>query len=442
MPLIPVLSRHRHPRLRYVLGETGRSLGYRFQLITDVDKWEKVEAIAKISFWENHEGVKSIQLLTHPFLSGSAPTTEDLKVSWEAEIPFFFSVYDATGSGYDLFSMIFFCLSRYEEYGHVTADVHGRFPAAESHAQQNEYLQQPVVLIWAHLLAARLREAFPELPAPEKPDFTFLPTYDIDLLWAWHLRSLRGVGAGIKDLLTGNFRRAWDRFTVPAGADPYLVVDALETLHQKHHLQPLYFWLLADNTDYRDPNPYPIPPAQKLLMQQLDERWINGIHPGYRSMEEPDSIREESARLAEILGHATSHSRQHFLRFRLPATYRDLRLAGITHDYSMGYADAVGWRAGTNRAFNWYDVEKEKQTSLLVHPFAAMDVTLKNYLQLSAAAAEEQVLKLAGGVREFGGPFMLLWHNSSFAVAYGWGGWREMYEQLAERLASPGQTYS
>jgi hypothetical protein len=119
----------------------------------------------------------------------------------------------------------------------------------------------------------------------------------------------------------------------------------------------------------------------------------------------------------------------------MPETFRQLRLAGITHDYSMGYADAVGWRAGTNFAFPWYDLEREEATSLTIHPFAAMDVTLKNYLHLDPAEAEQTVLTLANGLQPFGGPFMLLWHNTSFAGIYGWGEWREMFGGLVEQLS-------
>lgn len=434
-PLIAVFSQHRHPRLRYALREAGRSLGYQFRLLTDQAKWVAIQADAKLSLTENSTGEKAYFLPIHTFLSGSSPAEKDLRVSFDGTIPLFFEVETAKGRGHDLLAMIFFCLSRYEEYDYASTDQHGRFAAAESHALKNGYLHLPVVRLWARQLADSLKILFPDLPSPAIPPLKFVPTYDIDLLWAWQHRGIRGFGAGLKDFLTGAFGRGWRRFTTPAANDPYLVLPFLEDLHWQHSLHPHYFWLLADNTDYRDPNPYPIPAAQREWMTELSEKWITGIHPGYRSMDEPALIREEAGRLAAITGHGVSHSRQHFLRFRLPETYRELRLAGISHDYSMGYADAVGWRAGTNQAFYWYDLEKEEQTWLLVHPFAAMDVTLKNYLNLDPEAACAAIRELAGGLQYFGGPFMLLWHNSSFADDYGWEGWREMYEQLVNDLS-------
>lgn len=192
-----------------------------------------------------------------------------------------------------------------------------------------------------------------------------------------------------------------------------------------------------------------------------------GIHPSYYSSEEGALIRQEKAYLIDILGQPVTHSRQHFLRFSLPHTYRELLLAGITQDYSMGYADAIGWRAGTHQAFRWYDLEAEEASGLWVHPFAAMDVTLLKYENLAPASeataknkesvqwpdnqkiglptaahprwavAAWRIKTLYEGVQPYGGAFILLWHNSSFAEDYGWGGWQKMYEELLEKLSKP-----
>lgn len=435
-PTIAILSRHRHPRLRYVLKELGRDLGWHFRLMTDRGKWESLSVEAKVSYGENSEGVKNRHWPAHPYLSGSAATAADFEVEHQDGLPVFF----ATPGGHDLLATIFFQLSRAEEYEAFTADAHGRFPAAESHALRNGYLHRPVVREWAAALAAGLMAEFPDLPAPVVPPFKFRPSYDIDLLWAWKHRGWRGVAAGLRDLLTGHPQRAWRRFTSPGDDDPYNTLPFLEALHAKpgnaNHppLEPVYFWLLANNTDRRDPNPYPIPKEQIEVMRQITTKHQVGIHPSYLSSDQPELIAEEAARLAVVTGRTVQHSRQHFLRFRLPETYRHLRDNGITHDYSMGYADAVGWRAGTNLPFFWYDLEREEATGLMVHPFAAMDVTLKNYLGLGPEDARREVLELAGLVQPFGGEFMLLWHNSSFAEGYGWAGWREGYLEIVGGL--------
>ena len=434
--VIAVLSSHRHPRLRYVLKELGAQLGYRFRLMTDVTKWEEIKTGAKVTLISYAGSKQAVHWPTHSFLSGRSPTSADLEVTWPKDkSPLFFSTPVIGAFSHDYLAMIFFSLSRYEEYGDVTSDQHGRFPASASHAFQHAYLHLPVVNLWTRELGASIRETFSELPNPVLPAFEFIPTYDIDLLWAWQHRGLRGIGAGGRDLIQGHFLRAWQRFVTPRHQDPYQTLDFLEELHLANNgLSPIYFWLLADSTDPRDPNPYPSPQEQREWIQRLVARYTVGIHPSYRSSNQPELFRIEAERLAEITGAAVRHSRQHFLRFRMPETFRQLRLAGITHDYSMGYADAVGWRAGTNFAFSWYDLELEEATSLMIHPFAAMDVTLKNYLHLDPVEAKQAVLALSRNLQPFGGPFMLLWHNTSFAEIYGWRGWRKMYADLVREF--------
>jgi hypothetical protein len=435
--VIAVLSSHRHPRLRYILKELGRQLGFRFRLMTDLTKWEEITAEAKVTLLPYVGPELSAHWPTHSFLSGGHPSSSDLQVIWaEKDVPLFFSLPLFDSLTHDHLAMMFFCLSRYEEYDDFTADKHHRFPAAESHAFQQGYLHLPVVNLWARKLETTLREKFPLLPARKTSAFEFIPTYDIDLLWAWQHRGLRGIGAGLRDVVQGHFLRAWQRFFSPTRQDPYQTLGFLEGLHQVNTVpSPIYFWLLADSTDNHDPNPFPTPIKQQEWILKLATKYVVGIHPSYRSIDQPELFPIETKRLTDITGRGVQHSRQHFLRFRMPETFRQLRLAGITHDYSMGYADAIGWRAGTNFAFSWYDLEREEATSLLIHPFAAMDVTLKNYLHLEPEAAQQSVLQLATEIKPFGGPFILLWHNTSFSEIYGWEGWREMYSTLVERLA-------
>ncbi len=417
----------RHPRLRYVLDVVGADLGYRFRYFND----RSVLGTPEPRFAIRYGGGGERCLPHHPLLSGKHPTPADTAPAKVDGLPYFFPV----GEGYDLLACIFYALSRYEEYAPFRPDAHGRFPASASHARQQGYLHRPVVRAWTAALGRQLRTWFPDLPPPRRPPFALRPTYDIDLLWAYRYRGRRGLGSLGKDLFQGHFCRARSRITAGGDRDPYFTLPRLEDLHQKLGLTPTYFWLLADRADRRDPNPYPIPETQRRWMQQLEATSLQGIHPGYRSSKAPAVFEVERSRMETLLGRSVTASRQHFLRFGLPHTYRALEAAGITDEYSMGYADAVGWRAGTNLPFPWYDLERERQSSLTIHPFAAMDVTLKNYENLSAEAAGAEIRSLATSVREFGGPFLLLWHNSSFAADYGWAGWWDTYATLLKDLS-------
>ena len=424
----------RHPRLRYVLDVVGADLGYRFRYYNDRSRFPSPAP----SFLIAYGGPAGAHRLpAHELLSGKLPAPAFPPPPVDRDgLP----VFCLTDEGPDLLACIFFALSRYEEYGDVARDVHGRYPATASHAYRHGYLQRPIVREWTAALGRQLRTWFPALPPPQRRPFTFQPTYDVDIAWAYRHRGWRGLASGIKDALTGHLPRAVQRLRATASSDPFFTFDALIALHRQHALTPRWFWLVSDGKRREDPNPFPLPVTQIKLIQSLAKHSDYGLHPSYLSYNSSKIIEGERDRLQTVLQVDVTHSRQHFLRFQLPVTYRLLLDAGLTHDHSMGYADAVGWRAGTNLPFPWYDLEREQATTLTVHPFAAMDVTLKQYLHLTGGDAGAMIMELAHTTLPFGGPFTLLWHNSSFADVYGWAGWWQHYQATVTKLARLGQT--
>ena len=104
--------------------------------------------------------------------------------------------------------------------------------------------------------------------------------------------------------------------------------------------------------------------------------------------------------------------------------------AGIEEDYSMGYPDHIGFRAGTSTPHRFYDLTEDCITSLIVYPFALMDVSLKNYLFLSPEKAAEEIKKVLDSVKAVKGTFMMIWHNESLSSRGEWKGWRSVFERM------------
>ena len=153
-----------------------------------------------------------------------------------------------------------------------------------------------------------------------------------------------------------------------------------------------------------------------------------GLHPSYGSFGNADRIEGERNDLQEIIGSSVNSTRFHYLRFRLPKSYRNLIRAGITDDYSMGYASETGFRAGTARSFRWFDLEKNERTALKIHPFVYMDGTLHEYLHLSLSEAQKRVSELYDEVKSFGGDFIFIWHNETIGDYKKWEGWSSILD--------------
>ena len=92
----------------------------------------------------------------------------------------------------------------------------------------------------------------------------------------------------------------------------------------------------------------------------------------------------------------------------------------------MGFADHLGFRAGTSKSFFWYDLENEKHTELRVHPFCVMDVTLKNYQKYQAEHGEFILANLLKETEKVGGTFRIICHNESLSNYGEWKDWKEV----------------
>jgi hypothetical protein len=89
----------------------------------------------------------------------------------------------------------------------------------------------------------------------------------------------------------------------------------------------------------------------------------------------------------------------------------------ITDDFTMGYADVVGFRLGTCRPVRWFDPVAMRLTNLTLHPMTVMECTLDrpNYMNLNYEQARSTCFALLAQVRKHHGEAVLLWHNTQLA---------------------------
>jgi hypothetical protein len=435
MQKVIIFSEQRTPRLNYILDLLfGRLLGVSVELVTEKQSYI-LSNLPKINYSINPSSVKEIHIRPSGLLFERSIRQIRPEVQRHKQLPIFFITAELHHPiPFDLFSASFFLISRYEEYLSATKDAHGRFPAISSMAYQEGFLDIPLVQVWVTILKEQLSRQFPQLQF-SPPSYCFLPTYDIDHAWAYRNKPMvRNVGRLAKFLIKGDFGQANEQLRVLAGrqTDPFDCYDALREWHAEEALKPVLFFLLGSYSRF-DKNIPPSNPHFQELIRQLSEHFDIGIHPSYYSSEKPDLFQKEIQRLSEILERPIIKSRQHYLRFHLPETFRRLESLGIQEEYSMGYAAQSGFRASLAVPFPWYDLEQERSSALQLIPFEVMDVSLKQYMGLKADEALQHCSNLMDPIRTYGGTFCTLWHNSSFSVAAGWADWKKMYPQLLEK---------
>jgi hypothetical protein len=119
----------------------------------------------------------------------------------------------------------------------------------------------------------------------------------------------------------------------------------------------------------------------------------------------------------------------------MPLSYRNISNAGIREDYSMGYSDEPGFRAGLARSFRFFNVAEDKITGLRIFPFQVMDITLSGYKKMNSDAAKEVISNLIQQTKKAGGLFISIWHNTSLLDTPECREWRDVFEfTLREQL--------
>jgi hypothetical protein len=119
---------------------------------------------------------------------------------------------------------------------------------------------------------------------------------------------------------------------------------------------------------------------------------------------------------------------------QIPNTYYDLIKIGILHDYTMGYASQIGFRASTCRPFPFFDLQANEITFLTLHPFCLMDTTFHAYLKYTPEQTLAAAKQLLASVQAVNGVFCTLWHNESMSGYQEWKGWENIYEELLSSI--------
>ena len=340
---------------------------------------------------------------------------------------------------FDIFAASFYLISRYEEYLPQVKDEFDRFPAEESLAYQNKFLDKPIVDIWAYKFKNILLENYPDQKVLRlsKRKFKFISTIDVDIAFKYkHKGLVRTIGGIINDLFAFELKEIWMRFLVIFGLqrDPFNTYSRLIYLQKKYGITTIFFFLMSEYTTY-DKNISVGNINYKLLIKNVADYCKVGIHPSYFSLKNEQKIKKEKKRLEQIVNFPITKSRQHYLRLNLPESYQNLVDLEIKEDYTMGYASHYGFRAGTCTPFYFYDLDYEIQTPLKIFPFAVMDGTLKDYLNFTAKRSYDTILRLANEVKKVNGTFIVLFHNETVGGSGRWRGWKEIYENIMRELS-------
>jgi len=347
------------------------------------------------------------------------------KLSFE-EIPDF--LVETSYLPFDLLSASFYLLSRYEEYNNETRDEHNRFKANSSVAYKNDFLKFPLIDHWVEEFKKKILVVYPSLTF-KSHHFTKINTIDIDFAYKFKGRDNFEI---IKKFIGSLLRFKPNKKIITTNdKDPYDTYEHIINVAGASNVETRFFFLLS-NKGKHDKNINPESPEANELYNRLSESHNCGIHPSYKASFDFNMLTAEAEMFEKITGKIPNISRYHFLKLKMPESFNNLVKLKIEADYTLCYADQIGFRASTCRPFYAFDLIRNKRIELLLYSPCVMDVTLKNYLGQNPETAKILIKEMIEVTQKYQGKFISIWHNSSFDKEEGWLGWDKVYETLFE----------
>lgn len=418
------------PRLKYVFKHIcKRILGVEVSFTTKVEDFIAHDSL-KMSYTKQPLSseffIKSNDILYQQGLDDIDIVVQD----WEDTKCFFFNG-EKSALPFDIFAASFYLLSRYEEYLPHVKDAYGRFPATESLGYNSGFLNQPVVDIWAYKFKKALKNQFPEYSFPQKK-YSFKPIIDVPNAYNYKAKGIiRTIGGAIRDLLHFKFKSLYIRFTVLIGFkhDPFdtfkYIINRQRYSKYKFH----FFFLLGDYSTF-DKNISVNNKRFVSLIKHVADYCLVGIKVSYFALTDLQLLKKEKLRMEDILNTTLRASRQSYSKLNLPESYRNLIDLEIHEDYTMGYVNTIGFRAGTCTPFFFYDLDYEVQTPLLINSYHVMDYALLKHKSL---LDKKQVLKqVIKQVKQVNGQFVTVFHNYTFTDESTWSGFKELFNLILD----------
>lgn len=303
-----------------------------------------------------------------------------------------------TESSPDYVAGAFFMLTRYEELFVKERDEHGRFPASASVAYKHRFLDRPIVDEYAEVIFKRVPKN------KRKPEVIF--THDVDKFakgkWAAIKTELKNV---LRLRLSGIPGIIYHLLNKKNPADTFEYIESLEKGRR------IYFFMTKSEDGYGINDKKVLGIIEKLRASGAEIGW----HCDKGEKQKPNDF---------------DINRNHFLMFKAGETWELLEWLGVKQDYTLGYPEILGFRAGTSHSYQVFSVAKGKVLNIIEYPLTMMDVTLYGYMRISPRQAWQEFLKYFSLIKKHNGVFILLWHNFSFDELR----WRKFYQNVVNYL--------
>ena len=331
---------------------------------------------------------------------------------WE-NVKCFFKVGSKSAIPFDIFSAIFFLLSRYEEYMPHTDNKIGQFNYTESIAYRKEFLEVPLVDVWIEKLISLIENKIKlkckvvsnnqvkSIIISCANPYKYLNKYPFKSFMIW-----------FKNLIKLNLWEVIEHFFVflRIKVDPWEIDDYVKKILLASNKEILFFFSFSSESFFKNETPKTNENFRKYIKEVSDIFEI-GFLPSNNALKNLKTLELESLNISNLV-----HIKivkvlcQDGLK-KISQDYKNSLSLDNANDFSMGYIDAFGYRASTCSSFFFYDLSNETKTNLLLTPFVAH---FKLIEKTSLSEAIDKIQKFNEIAKKYCGSFPIILNNEIF----------------------------
>ena len=335
---------------------------------------------------------------------------------WD-NIKCFFKVGQKSAMPFDVFSAIFFLLSRYEEYMPHSCNKQSQFSHIESIAFKEDFLEIPLIDIWIEKLISVFKNKIKlkckidknsqkalTIMSLSRP-FKYVNKYPFESFMIW-----------FKNLINLNLWEVIEHLLVSLKIkiDPWEIDNSLKDLFLDSKNKVYFFFSFSSESFFRGETPKTNENFKKYIKEVHDNFEI-GLLPSNNALKKIKTFELENLNISKLTHNKIDNILLQQGLKKISEDYKNSLSLDYANDFSMGYIDAFGFRASTCSSFFFYDLSNEIKTKLLVTPFVA------HHRLINKISESEMIDKIQNFIevsRKFSGNFSIILNNEIFENSF------------------------
>jgi len=224
------------------------------------------------------------------------------------------------------------------------------------------------------------------------------------------------------------YSEAWQSFVNRRQSDPFSRLRSIAEMDLQMGLPSIFYIMTTTEKHPLNINDYNVmESAVRDELKTLITQGVEiGLHPGFLTYNDETKLRTQKEKLESAIGKKVIRSRQHYLKYEYPTTFKLLHNIGIENDSSILVNLEDEMENLKKSTYTMQDVSGNSlgitQTPLVfmdTHHMTKSDDEILSILEKSVAPAKKH-----------GGEVMVLWHNNNISNEREVGLYREALEVI------------